>query len=69
MEDIIRRKIGKARAKIAMLKVNLRATDYMAIKYAEGEISSSEYAETKAKRKQWRTEINMYEEQIKALRG
>lgn len=61
--------INECYRKINVLRANLHNSDYMAIKYAEGELSSSEYAETKAKRKQWRTEINMYEEQIKALKG
>jgi len=43
--------------KIYELKKKLTETDYKAIKYAEGELSEIEYAETKAKRKQWREEI------------
>lgn len=43
---------------IIELKRKLRSTDYIAIKYAEGEISSSEYAETRSKRRAWRKQIN-----------
>ena len=54
--------------KITDLKLNLRATDYQAIKYAEGEMTASEFADTKAKRKEWRREINVLEAKIEALR-
>ena len=43
---------------IAALKGYLAATDYKAIKYAEGWITEEEYAETKAQRQVWRDRIN-----------
>lgn len=43
------------------LKQKLSDTDYVAIKYAEGWLSESEYAETKAQRQAWRDEINHLE--------
>lgn len=43
---------------IAILKQQLADTDYKAIKYAEGLISAEDYAETKAQRQGWRSEIN-----------
>ena len=50
---------------IMELKIKLKETDYKAIKYAEGELSAEEYAETKAQRRAWREEINKLEEEIK----
>lgn len=55
--------------KIGQLKRKLSATDYLAIKYAEGEITISEYSETKEQRRQWRAEINALETEIKRLKG
>ena len=52
---------------ITLLKRNLSATDYQAIKYAEGELTAEEYAETKVKRKEWRAEINILEKELKDL--
>lgn len=43
------------------LKGKLYNTDYKAIKFAEGELSAEEYAETKEQRRQWRQEINKLE--------
>lgn len=51
-----------------VLKSNLQATDYKAIKYAEGELSAEEYAETLSQRRAWRAEINALEEEIKAIK-
>ena len=47
---------------IAELKAKLAATDYQAIKYAEGVLSEEEYAEMKAQRQAWRDRINELEE-------
>ena len=54
----------KAEGEISELKAKLRDTDYQAIKYAEGELTLEEYAETKALRKAWRDSINMLESVI-----
>ena len=54
-----------AEREIRVLKSNLSATDYQAIKYAEGEMTAEEYAETKEKRIAWRARINELEEAIK----
>ena len=51
--------------RISELKQKLQETDYKAIKYAEGELSVEEYAETKAQRRAWREEINKLEEELK----
>lgn len=56
-----------ANLEIAKYKDFLKQTDYQAIKYAEGELTEEEFAETKAKRKEWRAKINALEEQLKAL--
>lgn len=53
-----------AKQRIAELKGLLAATDYKAIKYAEGELTAEEYAETKAERQAWRAEINENEQRI-----
>jgi hypothetical protein len=46
---------------IAELKKKLGATDYQAIKYAEGFLSDDEYANMKAQRQAWRDRINELE--------
>lgn len=56
--------ISKAMAEIAALKSFLEATDYQAIKHADGALSDEEYADTQVKRQQWRDKINEYEAQI-----
>ena len=47
--------------RIAELKALLQATDYQAIKYAEGEMPNEEYAPVRDLRKGWRKEINNIE--------
>ena len=49
------------RAEITQLKKQLSDTDYKAIKYAEGQISESEYASVKAERQGYRDRINELE--------
>ena len=44
--------------RIAELKQMLINTDYKAIKYAEGQLSSEEYESVKLQRQAWRDEIN-----------
>ena len=46
---------------IAKFKDKLEATDYQAIKYAEGILSDVEYAEMKEQRQTWRNRINELE--------
>ena len=62
-------KIYELNDRIRELKYNLTVTDFMAIKYCEGEITSAEYAEMREKRRKWRSEINALETEIKALKG
>ena len=54
-------KIAENNLEIARLKHLLADSDYKAIKFAEGEITAEEYAETKVQRKAWRDEINRLE--------
>lgn len=65
----IREKRFELGYKIIELKRKLRETDYKAIKYAEGELSAEEYAETKAQRRAWRAEINQLEAEIAELKN
>ena len=46
---------------------DLKRTDYKAIKFAEGELTAEEYAETKARRKAWRAEINKLQEELRTM--
>lgn len=50
--------------RIAELKSNLASTDYQAIKFAEGQLTEEEYAETKGQRQAWRVEINQLEKSL-----
>lgn len=63
--DLMREK----RERVLELKRLLASTDYMAIKYAEGEITISEYATYREQRRAWRVEINALESEIAALGG
>ena len=50
--------IAANKKRINELKSLLKATDYQAIKYAEGEMPYEEYAQVRELRKEWRKEIN-----------
>ena len=52
------------KARVSQLKKMLADTDYQAIKYAEGMLSASDYAEMKAQRQSWRNEINQLEQSL-----
>ena len=54
-----------ATKRIIELKANLTATDYKAIKFAEGLITAEEYETIKQQRQAWRDEINELEGQLK----
>lgn len=51
-----------AQREIAELKQKLCDTDYQAIKYAEGILTSDEYANMRTQRQMWRDRINELEE-------
>ena len=49
-------------AEIERLKAELAATDYKCLKYVDGALSESEYAEIRAYRQELRNKINQLEE-------
>lgn len=51
-------------SEIAVRKQKLTATDYQAIKFAEGFLSADEYAGVKEQRETWRREINALEAEL-----
>ena len=53
--------------KITELKKNLMDTDYCIMKVVEGAATLIDYAETIAKRKSWRKEINDLEAELNAM--
>lgn len=57
----IRNEISELMGRISNLKRNLDKTDYQAIKFAEGFISETDYADIKSQRQAWREEINSLE--------
>lgn len=46
---------------ISQCKQNLKATDYKAIKFAEGVLSEEEFAPIRLQREEWRNQINQDE--------
>ncbi len=50
--------------KIHELKEKLRNTDYMAIKYGEGELTLAEYTPVKEQRRAYRAEINRLQTEL-----
>ena len=65
----VKKKICECNKRRGELKRLLRATDYIAIKFAEGELTVSEYASYKEQRRVWRAEINALETEINLLKG
>ena len=59
--------IEQYQSEIAELKKYLSDTDYKAIKFAEGEITESDYREDKSQRHDARTRINELESLIEEL--
>ena len=53
--------------RISELKSQLSATDYKALKFAEGWITSEEYAPIKEERQKIRDEINELESEVVGL--
>lgn len=54
-------------SEIAGLKQLLTGTDYKALKFAEGEISEKDYAETKQQRQSLRDKINELESELESI--
>lgn len=52
---------------IADREAKLKATDYVALKIAEGKATKTQYADTLAQRQQWRDEINAAQAEIERL--
>jgi hypothetical protein len=61
--------IEKYQSEIVELKKYLSDTDYKAIKFAEGEITESDYQEVKSQRHDARVRINELESLIEELEG
>lgn len=62
-EELARDIVSDRNKEIGELKAKLAATDYQAIKFAEGWITAEDYAPTKALRNSWRDRINELEVQ------
>lgn len=56
------------RSKINECMRKLRATDYKALKFAEGEISADEYEPIRIMRRELRAAINEYEQRIEKIK-
>lgn len=54
---------------IYALKMALAATDYKALKFAEGELTAEEYAPVRDERRALREKINALEAEINTLKG
>lgn len=50
--------------RIAVLKANLTNTDYITLKYTEGEITAEEWLPVKEQRATWRKELEELEKGI-----
>lgn len=55
--------------KILCLRTKLEQTDYITLKYTEGEISEEEFQIAKVQRAQWREEIRRLEELLKSAKS
>jgi hypothetical protein len=62
-------KIEIMRGEIYALKSLLADTDYVCLKYAEGALSEENFADTKARRAQWRAKINALEAELEEADG
>lgn len=60
-------RINYLNGEINALKQLLAASDYKALKHADGALSDEEYSETLELRKSYRKKINEYEEELKTL--
>ena len=62
-----RQKKEEYNKQITQLKMQLRNTDYQALKFAEGQITAADYEAIKIQRQAWRDEINRLENEIGGL--
>lgn len=61
--------IWDKKVKIHEIKQKLAASDYKAIKFAEGELTTAEYAPIREERRALRAQIRALETEIAALEG
>lgn len=59
--------VNEQQSIIADREAKLKATDYVALKIAEGKATKTQYADTLAQRQQWRDEINAAQDEISTL--
>ena len=59
--------VNEQQSIIADREAKLKATDYVALKIAEGKATKTQYADTLAQRQQWRDEINAAQDEIATL--
>lgn len=64
MDNTRRKIINDYKIKIQACKNRLKATDYKALKFAEGEISAEEYEPIRIERREIREQINAFEQVI-----
>jgi hypothetical protein len=62
-------KTERIRGEIYALKSLLADTDYVCMKYAEGALSEEDFADTKARRVEWRAKINALEAELEEADG
>lgn len=67
MDNTRRKIINDYKTKIQACKNRLKATDYKALKFAEGEISAEEYEPIRAERRAMREQINAFERRVNEL--
>lgn len=63
----INNQINQKSTRINELMCELTKTDYIGIKIAEGAATKTEYADIRAQRQEWRSEINQLQDEIEAL--
>lgn len=63
----IQQLVNEQQSIIADREAKLKATDYVALKIAEGKATNTQYADTLAQRQQWRDEINAAQDEIVTL--
>jgi uncharacterized protein (DUF1015 family) len=61
--------VNEQQSIIADREAKLKATDYVALKIAEGKATKTQYADTLAQRQQWRDEINAAQVEIEHLQA
>lgn len=64
-EEIATEKRKENFVRITEIKSLLKATDYQAIKYAEGLLNDIEYEPIRVQRQDWRDEINRLEDELR----